>query len=139
MLQAPHIYALHVGTQCTLHIGGSSWSITSKQSCHAQHRTRRWHGKARHLQPVSGTTVNRQFVTHEEAGVPLPLEDQLEERLAAVPQTLNAFYRFSRPHTMLGTFISVLSVSALAVVSATVDTSAWRYCCACCQDLSIRI
>ena len=47
--------------------------------------------------------------------MPLPLE----EGLAAVPQTLNAFYRFSRPHTMLGTFISVLSVSALALVSFT--------------------
>ena len=45
--------------------------------------------------------------------MPLPLE----EGLAAVPQTLSAFYRFSRPHTMLGTFISVLSVSALALVS----------------------
>ncbi len=47
--------------------------------------------------------------------MPLPLE----EGLAAVPQTLSAFYRFSRPHTMLGTFVSVLSVSALAVVSTT--------------------
>lgn len=46
------------------------------------------------------------------------MEDQLEERLAAVPQTLNAFYRFSRPHTMLGTFVSVVSVSTLAVVGA---------------------
>ena len=64
------------------------------------------------------------------------MEDQLEERLAAVPQTLNAFYRFSRPHTMLGTFVSVLSVSALAVVGAPLSISVLRSCCARCADLS---
>ena len=46
---------------------------------------------------------------------------QLQEGFAAIPQFLSAFYRFTRPHTMLGTFISVTSVSALAVVRSHVD------------------
>lgn len=53
------------------------------------------------------------MVVHEDAGVSIPLEGGL----ADAPQKLDALYRFSRPHTMLGTFISVCSVSALAVVS----------------------
>lgn len=54
------------------------------------------------------------MVAHEDSAVSLPIE----EGLAALPQNLSALYRFTRPHTMLGTFISILSVSALAVVSA---------------------
>lgn len=38
--------------------------------------------------------------------------------LVAVGQALNAFYRFTRPHTMLGTAVSVCSVSALAAGGA---------------------
>lgn len=57
------------------------------------------------------------MVAHEDSGVAIPLE----EGLAVAPQKLSALYRFSRPHTMLGTFISVCSVSALAVVRTAID------------------
>ncbi len=36
--------------------------------------------------------------------------------LQAAAAYLGAVYRFSRPHTIIGTFISVCSVSALALV-----------------------
>ena len=36
--------------------------------------------------------------------------------LQSAASAMNAFYRFSRPHTMFGTFISVMSVSAMAMV-----------------------
>ncbi|KAI7843132.1 hypothetical protein COHA_003303 [Chlorella ohadii] len=39
----------------------------------------------------------------------------LQARLAALGAFLDALYRFSRPHTMLGTAVSVTSVSALAL------------------------
>ena len=53
------------------------------------------------------------MVAHEDPDVPL----HLQEGIAAIPQFFSALYRFTRPHTMLGTLISVISVSALAVVS----------------------
>ena len=53
------------------------------------------------------------MVAHEDPDVPL----HLQEGIAAIPRFFSALYRFTRPHTMLGTFISVISVSALAVVS----------------------
>ncbi|KAJ0491700.1 putative homogentisate phytyltransferase [Helianthus annuus] len=34
---------------------------------------------------------------------------------SSLPNTLNAFYRFSRPHTVIGTALSIVSVSLLAV------------------------
>ena len=61
---------------------------------------------------ISCTAINRPMVAHEDSEVPL----HLQEGIAAIPQYASAFYRFTRPHTMLGTFISVTSVSALAVV-----------------------
>lgn len=61
---------------------------------------------------ISCTAINRPMVAHEDSEVPL----HLQEGIAAIPQYASAFYRFTRPHTMLGTFISVASVSALAVV-----------------------
>lgn len=66
---------------------------------------------------ISCTAINRSMVAHEDSEMPL----QLQEGFAAIPQFLSAFYRFTRPHTMLGTFISVTSVSALAVVRSHVD------------------
>jgi len=41
----------------------------------------------------------------------------LESRVAAAGKFVSAFYRFTRPHTMLGTLVSVASVSLLAVGS----------------------
>ena len=62
---------------------------------------------------ISCTAINRPMVAHEDPDVPL----HLQEGIAAIPQFFSALYRFTRPHTMLGTLISVISVSALAVVS----------------------
>ncbi len=41
--------------------------------------------------------------------------DNLQEGLAGAGAWLDALYRFTRPHTMLGTAVSVCSVSALAL------------------------
>lgn len=72
------------------------------------------------------------MVAHEDSAVSIPLE----EGLAVVPQKLSALYRFSRPHTMLGTFISVCSVSALAVVRRAIDGTFHCYACIIQVDVS---
>ncbi len=64
------------------------------------------------------------MVAHEDSEVPL----HLQEGIAAIPQYASAFYRFTRPHTMLGTFISVTSVSALAVVGLSSCTASHTRC-----------
>ena len=43
----------------------------------------------------------------------------LQSDVPALVANLRALYQFSRPHTMLGTFISICSVSLLAMVSYT--------------------
>ena len=43
-------------------------------------------------------------------------DDALEEVTTAVTAYGSALYRFSRPHTLFGTFVSVCSVSSLALV-----------------------
>lgn len=40
----------------------------------------------------------------------------LQDRLETVGGAFHALYRFSRPHTMLGTLVSVCSVSLMALV-----------------------
>lgn len=47
----------------------------------------------------------------------LPGWPAAQHRLAALAAGLNAFFRFTRPHTMLGTLVSVCSISLLALVS----------------------
>ena len=53
---------------------------------------------------------------------PLPSASSDERRklspLASLARAAGVLYRFSRPHTMIGTTISILSVSALALVRA---------------------
>ena len=44
------------------------------------------------------------------------IQDAMRLGLQAAAAYLGAVYRFSRPHTIIGTFISVCSVSALALV-----------------------
>ena len=41
-------------------------------------------------------------------------------------RSLAAFYQFTRPHTMLGTFVSVISVSLLALQGAPVTALALK-------------
>ena len=47
----------------------------------------------------------------------------LQQGVPAILSNVQALYQFSRPHTMLGTFISICSVSLLAMVSSTIPMS----------------
>jgi hypothetical protein len=51
---------------------------------------------------------------------------RLQARLAGAAAWLDALYRFSRPHTMLGTAVSVCSVSALALAPGQLGGTALR-------------
>ncbi|XP_024979519.1 homogentisate phytyltransferase 1, chloroplastic [Cynara cardunculus var. scolymus] len=44
-----------------------------------------------------------------------PMEPDSTNPQNSLPNALNAFYRFSRPHTVIGTALSIVSVSLLAV------------------------
>lgn len=44
-----------------------------------------------------------------------PMEPDTTSPQNSLPNALNAFYRFSRPHTVIGTALSIVSVSLLAV------------------------
>jgi homogentisate phytyltransferase / homogentisate geranylgeranyltransferase len=46
--------------------------------------------------------------------------------IGAIQQHLWSFYKFTRPHTMLGTFLSVCSVSAMALAGGIWDADAAR-------------
>jgi homogentisate phytyltransferase/homogentisate geranylgeranyltransferase len=49
----------------------------------------------------------------------------MQQLLAA----LDALYKFSRPHTMLGTFVSIVSVSSMALGSAAWSAAALTGLC----------
>ena len=61
----------------------------------------------------SASTVD-QFGRSNEAS-----SSALQSSVAVVLSNLQALYQFSRPHTMLGTFISICSVSLLAMVGVS--------------------
>ena len=52
----------------------------------------------------------------------------LQSGVPAVLSNLQALYQFSRPHTMLGTFISICSVSLLAMVCSCMAQMHTAYC-----------
>lgn len=88
-----------------------------------------WHSKlqkgcrpglhGRHAQQTQCTAL-RQYggsgESQESAGA-------VQEKLAAMAAPLRSFYKFSRPHTMIGTFCSVCSISLLALVRPCIDWS----------------
>ena len=62
-------------------------------------------------------------------------EEALEALEVALPahNSLHAFFKFSRPHTMLGTFVSIVSVSLMAVVRFSNNVKS------CCRKLAKRL
>ena len=54
-------------------------------------------------------------------------EDTLEALEVTLPahNNLHAFFKFSRPHTMLGTFVSIVSVSLMAVVRCSINETSF--------------
>ena len=58
----------------------------------------------------------RQSPLHHGGDAPAVPVEELRARVAGLPRFAAALYQFSRPHTMLGTFVSIVSVSLLALV-----------------------
>ncbi|KAG6740744.1 hypothetical protein POTOM_056212 [Populus tomentosa] len=61
---------------------------------------------------------NAKFLVHAASGQPFESESGAynpESTSKSVKNALDAFYRFSRPHTVIGTALSILSVSLLAI------------------------
>jgi hypothetical protein len=53
-----------------------------------------------------------------------PVASSLASSMQQLLAALDALYRFSRPHTMLGTFVSIVSVSSMALGSAAWSAAA---------------
>lgn len=53
-----------------------------------------------------------------------PVSTTLSAQLEQLAATCDVFYRFTRPHTMLGTFVSIVSVSIMAMQSFTWTSTA---------------
>lgn len=58
----------------------------------------------------------RQSPLHHGSDAPAVPIEELRARVVGLPRFAAALYQFSRPHTMLGTFVSIVSVSLLALV-----------------------
>ncbi|XP_062102245.1 homogentisate phytyltransferase 1, chloroplastic-like [Humulus lupulus] len=66
---------------------------------------------------ISYQRPNKRFLVNAADGQ--PLESEPKNVLNSVKDSLDAFYRFSRPHTVIGTALSIVSVSLLAVEKLT--------------------
>ena len=51
-----------------------------------------------------------------------------QESVEAISSPFYTFFKFSRPHTMLGTFVSIMSVSLLAMVRSPVTVPPFSHC-----------
>ncbi|XP_062113072.1 homogentisate phytyltransferase 1, chloroplastic-like [Humulus lupulus] len=66
---------------------------------------------------ISYQRPNKRFLVNATDGQ--PLESEPKNVLNSVKDSLDAFYRFSQPHTVIGTALSIVSVSLLAVEKLT--------------------
>ncbi|NP_001291355.1 probable homogentisate phytyltransferase 1, chloroplastic [Elaeis guineensis] len=88
--------------------------VGRSQGCLANHLLRQTHGKSTyhgrlhecsHINATSGDSIESEP----------PKAYDSTSAWKSILSSLNAFYRFSRPHTIIGTAISIVSVSLLAI------------------------
>ncbi|KAK4485578.1 hypothetical protein RD792_008221 [Penstemon davidsonii] len=65
------------------------------------------------LNPKRGS--NSKFIVNSASGQSIESEPPSKSTQRSVQNAFDAFYRFSRPHTVIGTALSIISVSLLAV------------------------
>ncbi|KAJ6731561.1 HOMOGENTISATE SOLANESYLTRANSFERASE CHLOROPLASTIC [Salix purpurea] len=116
--------------------GGDCWGKTKFKAGHSPREVQVYCGARNILERQrvvrfqhhhSGCTVkkstiyqenNAKFLVHAASGQPFESESGAynpESTSKSVKNALDAFYRFSRPHTVIGTALSILSVSLLAI------------------------
>ncbi|CAK9169407.1 unnamed protein product [Ilex paraguariensis] len=111
--QFPYSHVAVQVSQC------STWNTQHKlyaMGIHQQHVMHRF-GNVDERCPLYGKH-SKTYLVHATSEHPLESEPEAynpRSPLQFVPDALNAFYRFSRPHTVIGTALSILSVSLLAV------------------------
>lgn len=88
-----------------------AWSILERY-CVLKH-----HFRQRSERPTIYCKNDASFLVRAASGQPLESEPEAYNTKSAsnVLNALDAFYRFSRPHTVIGTALSIISVSLLAV------------------------
>nr|ACC77744.1 homogentisate phytyltransferase [Manihot esculenta] len=99
--------------------GCRTWNVLERHYfAKSQHHQMKHH--LRHI--VERSTIYQKsdahFLVHATSGQPLESEPDAyspKSTSNSILNALDAFYRFSRPHTVIGTALSILSVSLLAV------------------------
>uniref|UniRef100_A0A5B7B6Y1 Homogentisate phytyltransferase n=1 Tax=Davidia involucrata TaxID=16924 RepID=A0A5B7B6Y1_DAVIN len=122
----------------SLTTGGNGWRSDNFKTCHfpsshvAVHvsRCRAWNivenyyvTRFHHVGSIDERSAfyrrrNTKYLMNAASGHPLESESGTyhpKSPRKSVQDSLNAFYRFSRPHTVIGTALSIISVSLLAV------------------------
>ncbi|CAM0943124.1 unnamed protein product [Alopecurus aequalis] len=104
----PSLCSMHRNVQGRIHL--SSQGPTSSR-CHKSFSSSSSHQRISHRSTTTSANASRQ-----------PLQSEPEANDSAniwnrISSSLDAFYMFSRPHTVIGTALSIVSVSLLAVES----------------------
>ncbi|TXG61078.1 hypothetical protein EZV62_012441 [Acer yangbiense] len=117
-LKAGHFPGTYVGVQF---LRCKAWNILERCSVVRS----QWHHMKHHDRSVEERSIfhkknNKKFLANAAAGHPLESEPEsgaYKRKSTSNPITnaFDAFYRFSRPHTVIGTALSIVSVALLAV------------------------
>ncbi|KAL5549235.1 hypothetical protein UlMin_004466 [Ulmus minor] len=96
-----------------------TWNIVERQcTARFQQSLLKPCSKGSGERPIFYQRQNKRCIVNAAAGQPLDSDSgayNSNSILNSAKSTLDAFYRFSRPHTVIGTALSILSVSLLAV------------------------
>ncbi|XP_062095069.1 homogentisate phytyltransferase 1, chloroplastic [Humulus lupulus] len=94
-----------------------AWNVREKHCCTGLQPSSLKHCTKGIETSISYQRPNKRFLVNAADG--RPLESEPKNVLNSVKDSLDAFYRFSRPHTVIGTALSIVSVSLLAVEKLT--------------------
>ncbi|XP_050219043.1 homogentisate phytyltransferase 1, chloroplastic isoform X2 [Mercurialis annua] len=95
-----------------------AWSFMERYSLKSQRQCMKHHLRCNEEKSTVYKKNDASFLVHAASGQPLESEPEAhitENTAKHVHSALDAFYRFSRPHTVIGTALSIVSVSLLAV------------------------
>ncbi|RDX60840.1 putative homogentisate phytyltransferase 1, chloroplastic, partial [Mucuna pruriens] len=106
------------------HIRKASWYKSEKIQNECPVVRPQQHNLKNHYRGIEvGSTCDRSYVVNAargESSESKPQEHYSTKSIwGSVKDSLDAFYRFSRPHTIIGTALSIISVSLLAVEKAS--------------------
>lgn len=114
-LYTPHHASAYAGAPQTYPSGRTSAAAWQPQQPQQQRQPQCWGGRRPPRLLLRAAAGDAGAASAASSDLPLQRTGGLQARLAAAAAWADALLRFTRPHTMLGTAVSVTSVSALAL------------------------